>query len=161
MKKCCSHEGCKNGVVEGVVCVTHGAKVKRCSHEGCANGVIKKAGVCHTHFAVKKRCSHEGCANEVRKEGLCWRHGTKSLAIASCEEERPPQLSEELKATTASGIARKGREIGVDYLQTNISTAAAHQSPSPRPSTTTLDSSDGEELGAWIYMNWRRTKTLE
>jgi len=49
----------------------------------------------------------------------------------------------------------------VDYLQTNISTAAAHQSPSPRPSTTTLDSSDGEELGAWIYMNWRRTKTLE
>jgi hypothetical protein len=29
-RKICSYEGCTNGVVEGGVCVTHGAKVKRC-----------------------------------------------------------------------------------------------------------------------------------
>jgi hypothetical protein len=84
------------------------------------------------------------------------RHGANSLATASCEVKRPPQLSERLKATTANGIARKGGEIGVDYLQTSMITAAAHQSPSPLPSATTLDSSDDDELGAWIYKNWCR-----
>jgi hypothetical protein len=56
---------------------------------------------------------------------------------------------------TANGIARKGGEIGVGYLQTSMITAAAHQLPSPLPSATTPDSSDDDELGAWIYKNWR------
>jgi len=44
----------------------------------------------------------------------------------------------------------------MNYLQMNMGTAAARQLPSPRPSATILDSSNDEELGAWIYKNWRR-----
>jgi len=77
-----------------------------------------------------------------------------SLAAASGKMKRPPQSTERFEATTAGGIARRGGEIGVDYLQSNVGTAAARQPPSPRPSAMIPDSSDDEELGAWIYKNW-------
>jgi hypothetical protein len=51
-RKLCSYEGCTNGVVEGGVCVTHGAKVKRCSYvkvvpmvslrEGCVSPMARR-----------------------------------------------------------------------------------------------------------------------
>ena len=47
----------------------------------------------------------------------------------------------------------------MDYLQMNMGTAAARQLPSPRPSATILDSDD-EELGAWMYKNWRRFREV-
>jgi hypothetical protein len=125
---------------------------KRCSHEGCANQ-SRKGSVCVTHGAKSKRCSHEGCANQAIQGGVCWTHGAMSLATASGKVKRPPQPTEGF-TTTAGGITRRGGEIGVDYLQTNMGTAAARQLTSPRPSATILDSSDDEELGAWIYKNW-------
>jgi hypothetical protein len=103
---------------------------------------------------MKKYCSQEGCANQVQKGGLCWNHGSNSLATALHKVKCPHQLSDIFKAMTVSDIARKDREIGVDYLQTSMITAAAHQLPSPCPSATTLDSSDDEELSAWIYKKW-------
>jgi hypothetical protein len=74
------------------------------------------------------------------------------------QSETPPQPTEGFEATTAGVNARRDREIGVKNLQTNIISAASHQSPSPRPSATPQDSSDDEELGAWIYKNCHRLK---
>ena len=37
----CGHEGCSNQVVNGGVCMRHGAKVKRCSQEGCTSIVSR------------------------------------------------------------------------------------------------------------------------
>ena len=62
-KKICSADGCTNQVVNGGVCIKHGAKVKRCSKEGCTNYAIN-GGVCRRHGAKLKRCSKEGCAKE-------------------------------------------------------------------------------------------------
>jgi hypothetical protein len=56
----CSSEGCTNQVVNGGVCMRHGARVKRCSREGCTN-VAVQGGVCNRHGAKVKRCSSEGC----------------------------------------------------------------------------------------------------
>ncbi len=56
---------------------------------------------------------------------------------------------------------RRGGEIDVCNMQANTSSATTSQSPSPCPSATSPDSSDDEELGAWIYKNWHRLKRLE
>ena len=72
------------------------------------------------------------------------------------QSEMPPEPTEGFEATNVGGIARRDGEIGVDYLQTNMSSAAACQLPSPCPSVTTPDSSNDKELGAWIYKNWCR-----
>jgi len=79
-----------------------------------------------------------------------------SLATTSGKVKAPPQPTEGFEATTAGGIARRGREIVVDYLQTNMGTTAPCQPPSPCPSATIPDSSDDKELCAWIYKNWHR-----
>jgi len=84
----CRNEGCTNQVVNGGVCIVHGAKTKRCSHAGCTNGVknggvrtlmvqrgsARKGGVCSIHGAEVKRCSHEGCNRCARKGGVCATH---------------------------------------------------------------------------------------
>ena len=74
----CSHEGCAKAVVQGGVCVQHGAKVNRCGQEGCTNQA-QKGGVCKRHGAKVKTyiCSHEGCTSQVKKGGVCKRHGAK------------------------------------------------------------------------------------
>ena len=145
----CSQEGCANFSQKRGVCVSHGAKIFRRSHEGCANGAIK-GGVCATHGAKL-----------TKKGGLCRTHGAESLTTSPGEVKRPPQPTAGFEATTAGVIARRGGEIDVCNMQANTSSAAARQSPSPRPSATAPDSSDDEELGDWIYKNWHRLKRLE
>lgn len=58
-------------------------------------------------------------------------------------------------------VSPEGADKCVSNLQTNMSSAAACQSPSPCPSATTSDSSDDEEFGAWIYKNRHSTKRLK
>ena len=106
----------------------------------------------------KNRCSHEGCKSYAKKGGLCKWHDAKSVATSPGDLKHHPQPNEGYEATTTGGIARRGGEIGVNNVQTNISSAASRQSPSPRPSATPQDSSDDEELGAWIYKNCHRLK---
>ncbi len=48
VRRKCTAPGCTNRVVQGGVCVTHGAKRKLCSYEGCSKAV-KLAGFCSTH----------------------------------------------------------------------------------------------------------------
>ena len=86
--KRCSNEGCTNYVVQGGVCIKHGAKrppPKICSYEGCAN-YDQKGGVCIRHGAkgTKLECIHEGCTNQAKKEGVCFRHGAP---IKLCSHE--------------------------------------------------------------------------
>jgi hypothetical protein len=44
----CSHQNCDNCVVQGGVCVTHGARRKCCAHPGCEKSV-KHSGYCSAH----------------------------------------------------------------------------------------------------------------
>ncbi len=44
----CPRQGCNNLVVQGGVCVTHGAKRKHCSFLGCIK-TVKLKGFCSTH----------------------------------------------------------------------------------------------------------------
>ncbi len=127
--------GDKEGDVSRVCVVTHGAKIK------C--------------------CRRDGCTKYFKKGGLCLRHGTKSIATSPGEAKLPPQPTEGFEATTAGVITWRGGEIDVCNMQANTSSATASQSPSPCPSATSPDSSDDEELGAWIYKNWHRLKRLE
>lgn len=59
----------------------HGAKRKLCSEEECTN-IVVQGGVCIRHGAkvkVKvKRCSSEGCTNQVQRRGVCIKHGAYS-----------------------------------------------------------------------------------
>ena len=72
--KHCSSEGCTHIVVNGGLCIKHGAKVKLCSSERCTNKA-KLGGVCIKHGATMKRCSHDGCINQVARRGVCKKHG--------------------------------------------------------------------------------------
>ena len=57
-KKRSSQIKCDNQVVQGGVCVKHGAivKVRRCSQDGCDNHVVQ-GGVCIKHGAILVKCN--------------------------------------------------------------------------------------------------------
>lgn len=81
-RRICTHaDGCTNLVVQGGVCLTHGAKVKLCTHVDPDTGDIctkqaKKGGVCITHGAEVKRCTFAGgCNNHAIRDGVCITHG--------------------------------------------------------------------------------------
>jgi len=52
-KRLCSVLGCKNGIVQGGVCVSHGAKRRKCQVEGCDKNA-KCVGRCSAHGYVNK-----------------------------------------------------------------------------------------------------------
>ena len=53
-RKQCKHEGCTNIVVNGGVCIRHGAK-----KEIYLTNRVVKGGVCIKHGSKRKTCSHE------------------------------------------------------------------------------------------------------
>ena len=55
-RRYCNQEGCSKQVVQGGVCIKHGARVKPCSREGCGKQVVQ-GGVCVEHGARKRRRS--------------------------------------------------------------------------------------------------------
>ena len=85
--KLCSSEGCANYAKNGGLCIRHGAKVARklCNREGCSNQAVR-GGVCVRHGAKVKRCSSVGCTNQAQKGGLCKRHGH---LVKSLQQEFP------------------------------------------------------------------------
>lgn len=72
----CKFEGCLNSVVQGGLCISHGAKRKQCAHPGCTKNV-KKAGMCSAHGPARKKCEHADCCNIAVQGGLCIAHGAK------------------------------------------------------------------------------------
>lgn len=72
----CSVPDCPNRVVQGGLCIGHGAKRKTCSHPGCTKNV-KAKGLCSTHGPARKRCAAEGCTKVAVQGGRCIAHGAK------------------------------------------------------------------------------------
>lgn len=76
IRRKCTVANCPNRVVQGGLCISHGAKRKQCKHPGCTKNV-KKAGLCSTHGPARKRCDTEGCSKVAVQGGKCIAHGAK------------------------------------------------------------------------------------
>lgn len=76
VRRKCTVAGCRNRVVQGGLCITHGAKRKTCQHPGCTKKV-KKAGLCSSHGPARKRCEAPGCHKVAVQRGKCIAHGAK------------------------------------------------------------------------------------
>lgn len=81
VRRMCTIEGCLNRVVQGGVCIAHGAKRKQCSFPGCDKSV-KKAGLCSTHGPARKRCEVPGCSRVAVQGGICIGHGAKKTVCS-------------------------------------------------------------------------------
>lgn len=79
-RRACNIDGCTNRVVQGGLCIRHGAKRKKCTFPGCTKNV-KKAGRCSTHGPSRKRCEVHGCTNASVKNGKCISHGHERLRV--------------------------------------------------------------------------------
>ena len=88
VRRKCTVEGCPNRVVQGGLCISHGAKRKQCSHPGCTKNV-KKAGLCSTHGPARKKCEYEGCTKVAVQGGRCISHGAKKklCTIRGCTKQ--------------------------------------------------------------------------
>lgn len=88
VRRKCTVQGCGNRVVQGGLCIAHGAKRKTCKHPGC-NKNVKKAGLCSTHGPARKRCDHPGCPKVAVQGGRCISHGAKKklCAVANCSKQ--------------------------------------------------------------------------
>ena len=88
VRRKCSIENCGNRVVQGGLCITHGAKRKTCKHPGCDKNV-KKAGLCSTHGPARKRCDAEGCDKVAVQGGKCISHGAKKRVciVGNCNKQ--------------------------------------------------------------------------
>ena len=84
----CSIGGCANRVVQGGLCIAHGAKRKTCGHSGCTKHV-KKAGMCSAHGPPRKLCEFEGCPKVAVQGGRCIAHGArkKLCSIIGCKKQ--------------------------------------------------------------------------
>ena len=76
IRRKCSAPDCTNRVVQGGVCVTHGAKRKLCSYPNC-NKAVKLAGFCSTHGPARKKCDDPGCSRVAVQAGKCLSHGAR------------------------------------------------------------------------------------
>jgi len=88
VRRKCTVGGCENRVVQGGLCIAHGAKRKQCKHPGCTKHV-KKAGLCSTHGPARKRCEIEGCTKVAVQGGRCIAHGArkKLCCVDACTKQ--------------------------------------------------------------------------
>eukprot|EP00934_Nitzschia_sp_Nitz4_P006560 Nitzschia sp. Nitz4//scaffold6_size259037//106308//107222//NITZ4_001069-RA/size259037-processed-gene-0.69-mRNA-1//-1//CDS//3329556878//6550//frame0 len=88
VRRMCTIDGCTNRVVQGGVCIAHGAKRKQCNYPGCDKSV-KKAGLCSTHGPARKRCEVPGCQRVAVQNGICIGHGAKKTLCTAEGCKRP------------------------------------------------------------------------
>mmetsp|Transcript_40885 Transcript_40885/g.62890 ORF Transcript_40885/g.62890 Transcript_40885/m.62890 type:complete len:702 (+) Transcript_40885:289-2394(+) len=88
VRRKCTVPNCENRVVQGGLCISHGAKRKTCRHPGCSKNV-KKAGLCSTHGPARKRCDADGCTKVAVQGGKCIAHGAKKklCCIDNCTKQ--------------------------------------------------------------------------
>jgi len=88
VRRKCNIAGCPNRVVQGGLCISHGAKRKTCKHPGC-NKNVKKAGLCSTHGPARKRCDAPGCPKVAVQGGRCIAHGAKKklCSVEHCDKQ--------------------------------------------------------------------------
>jgi hypothetical protein len=105
VRRKCTVAGCPNRVVQGGLCISHGAKRKLCKHPGCQKNV-KKAGMCSTHGPARKRCDFEGCQKVAVQGGRCIAHGAKKklCCVKDCT-----------KQAILSGMCKKHHDKSLGY----------------------------------------------
>jgi len=88
VRRKCSVADCSNRVVQGGLCISHGARRKTCSHEGCTKNV-KKAGLCSAHGPPRKRCEFSDCVKVAVQGGKCIAHGAqkKLCDVEDCKKQ--------------------------------------------------------------------------
>jgi len=88
VRRKCTVGNCENRVVQGGLCIAHGAKRKLCKHPGCEKHV-KKAGLCSTHGPARKRCDVDNCMKVAVQGGRCIAHGAKKklCAVDQCTKQ--------------------------------------------------------------------------
>jgi hypothetical protein len=88
VRRKCTLAGCPNRVVQGGLCIAHGARRKVCNHPGCTKNV-KKAGMCSTHGPARRRCDGEGCNKVAVQGGRCIAHGAKKkmCSVDNCKKQ--------------------------------------------------------------------------
>jgi hypothetical protein len=88
VRRKCTVPNCDNRVVQGGLCISHGAKRKCCRHPGCTKNV-KKAGLCSTHGPARKRCNAGACTKVAVQAGKCIAHGAKKklCSIENCTKQ--------------------------------------------------------------------------
>ena len=129
VRRKCTVEGCPNRVVQGGLCISHGAKRKQCKHPGCTKNV-KKAGLCSTHGPARKRCEAEGCSKVAVQGGRCIAHGAKKKMcdVDGCR-----------KQAILSGMCKKHHDQSTGVVSgrhgSDISTAS-ERGPSPTVAAT-------------------------
>lgn len=101
IRRKCNVANCPNRVVQGGLCISHGAKRKTCKYPGCDKNV-KKAGLCSTHGPARKRCDAEDCNKVAVQGGRCIAHGAKKKL---CEY---PECT---KQAILSGMCKKHHDV--------------------------------------------------
>ena len=98
----CTVGDCDNNVVQGGLCVAHGAKCKQCNHPGCIKP-SRKAGLCSAHGPAGKRCDFEDCGKAARQGGRCDRHYTTEVAdlVTAAREEKKRKKAKEISKQKA------------------------------------------------------------
>jgi len=88
VRRKCTVADCQNRVVQGGLCISHGAKRKICGHPGCKKHV-KKAGMCSAHGPARKRCEFQDCDKVAVQGGRCIAHGAKKklCKMESCKKQ--------------------------------------------------------------------------
>ena len=83
-----SHLDIISGVVQGGVCVKHGAKRRICKYPGCEKN-IKSKGLCSKHGPARKKCTTPKCSNVAVKGGKCKSHGAYATecTVTNCYKQ--------------------------------------------------------------------------
>jgi hypothetical protein len=167
VRRKCTISGCANRVVQGGLCIAHGAKRKICNHPGC-NKNVKKAGLCSTHGPARKKCEQDGCQKVAVQGGRCIAHGArkKLCCVGECSKQAilggMCKKHHDQQKKTGGGnraLARKKVEpghtrglsifhdISADTVQSllNAETVAAANPPPPPPAQLPPPRNDVED----------------
>ena len=122
----CNIGGCTNRVVQGGLCISHGAKRKLCGHAGCTKHV-KKAGMCSAHGPPRKLCEFDDCSKVAVQGGRCIAHGARkklccvnlckkqAILAGMCKKHHDQHLEAEAKGNKSRGH-RRG--LSIDDMNT-------------------------------------------
>eukprot|EP00550_Attheya_septentrionalis_P007744 CAMPEP_0198283056 /NCGR_PEP_ID=MMETSP1449-20131203/2738_1 /TAXON_ID=420275 /ORGANISM="Attheya septentrionalis, Strain CCMP2084" /LENGTH=701 /DNA_ID=CAMNT_0043979527 /DNA_START=113 /DNA_END=2218 /DNA_ORIENTATION=- len=138
VRRKCTVSKCQNRVVQGGVCIAHGAKRKQCGHPGCTKHV-KKAGRCSTHGPDRKRCDMVGCGKVAVQGGRCVGHGAKV---------KPCSLDGCAKRAILAGMCKKHHDhTKRNLLMTNdaVNVKASKYPDSPPPRYCVITTTDGSK----------------
>lgn len=128
IRRKCTVGNCDNRVVQGGLCISHGAKRKTCKHPGCTKNV-KKAGLCSTHGPARKRCEAGNCGKVAVQGGRCIAHGAKKklCSMDNCT-----------KQAILSGMCKKHHDAtnGIMTAQTKA-TCVVIDAPAEKASSST------------------------